>query len=1131
MPELPESETMGGKMGGTAFKASRKLGLTRVSASWLLAFLAAAGGAPAFAQEQAAACTPVIARVVSLQGTVEVQRAGTVTWLGVRRLDTSICAGDRLRTAPSSRAALFVQPETLVRVDQNTTITLRQSTDEIAVEFSTEEASQVARNEQSCGAGYFITRFPKRFRVTTPHLNAAVEGTEFMVESSCEASQLTVLEGQVLSQVTGTQESRSLTAGQQLQTGPGAPTSFSTVIKPADAVQWVLRYPPLSDAGTKGDGARIVRAEAELQVGRVEEALEEINAALASNQRDATALALLSVIQLAKNDKLAAMEAARGATAADAGSYRGWLALSYAQQASFELEAALESSQRAQSLKSDSSLLHARVAEMQLSLGNAEGAEQAARAAAAVNPSGSAAHTILGFVHLARIETEAARAEFTTAIENDSFSALPRLGLGLAMIREGELIPGREQIEIAVALDPSSSLLRSYVGKAYYEENSAQRDDLAETQFGLAKQLDVRDPTPSFYEAMLRQARNQPVAAVDALRESIARNDNRAVYRSRLQLDDDAAARTASMAAVYVKLGFEKQAILESANAIAEYPGNYSAHNLLATAYAGLPRHDIARVSEVLQGQIRQPVSHSTTLPLLGADNLAILRAGGPSQIGTSEFNELFSRDGIRFHFDGVAGSRDTLGDQFQVSALSGSVSATLGQIHYETDGFVENDAAEKDLYDLLMQKQFTSNSSMQLEVKRTEFSIEETFFRFDLPENQLPVAIGEDGNLFRVSGHHGASAGGDWIWTAAYEVRDRQVEFAPLGFVIAEDDADAYVAEVQNWKSWGAFQTVSGVGYIESKVNSPLEVVGVRSRAANAYLYGQWASERGRLRLDAGFAVDWYRREHSDFPDSISQEQLSPKLALTWAFRQGSTLRLAAFSAVRRPFAGSQTIEPTQVAGFNQYFSGIEDLYGDVEGTDSQRVALAFDHSFSRGLSAGIEAARRDLEVPLIGFDRDFTWRESTGYAYLYKSFASSGEGGALGAWQAVATVEGEYERIDRPQILTGSEGIMDLETIRVPVGLRFFHGNGMTLRLQATYVSQAGTFSQDIGSPVIDLEDSAWVADAALDYQLPRRRGVVTLGVMNLGDESIALVETDVFNPRIATGRFAFVRLRLAY
>ena len=47
------------------------------------------------------------------------------------------------------------------------------------------------------------------------------------------------------------------------------------------------------------------------------------------------------------------------------------------------------------------------------------------------------------------------------------------------MIRDGNLVEGREQLEIAVALDPTNSLLRSYVGKAYYEEKTKERDALA----------------------------------------------------------------------------------------------------------------------------------------------------------------------------------------------------------------------------------------------------------------------------------------------------------------------------------------------------------------------------------------------------------------------------------------------------------------------------------------------------------------------------------------------------------------------------------------------------------------------------------------------------------------------------
>jgi hypothetical protein len=77
---------------------------------------------------------------------------------------------------------------------------------------------------------------------------------------------------------------------------------------------------------------------------------------------------------------------------------------------------------------------------------------------------------------------------------------MPRLGLGLAIIRDGDLKAGREQIEIAVALDPTNSLTRSYVGKAYYEENTKARPARRHPIGPLT--TDPKDLTPWFYDAV-----------------------------------------------------------------------------------------------------------------------------------------------------------------------------------------------------------------------------------------------------------------------------------------------------------------------------------------------------------------------------------------------------------------------------------------------------------------------------------------------------------------------------------------------------------------------------------------------------------------------------------------------------
>src|SRR5262249_16409929 len=147
----------------------------------------------------------------------------------------------------------------------------------------------------SCGAGYFITRFPRKFKVRTPLLNAAVEGTEFMVSMSCSATALAVFEGKVSAEtLLANAQQFILNSGQTVTTGLGQAPAVKVLIKPVDAVQWAPARPPLSEPGP-GVGADqqcdqsapdekgrclMLRAEQRLRVGRVDEAQTDIEASL-----------------------------------------------------------------------------------------------------------------------------------------------------------------------------------------------------------------------------------------------------------------------------------------------------------------------------------------------------------------------------------------------------------------------------------------------------------------------------------------------------------------------------------------------------------------------------------------------------------------------------------------------------------------------------------------------------------------------------------------------------------------------------------------------------------------------------------------------------------------------------------
>ena len=178
-----------------------------------------------------------------------------------------------------------------------------------------------------------------------------------------------------------------------------------------------------------------------------------------------------------------------------------------------------------------------------------------------------------GYADLATYRAAAAEDAFRRALQRDSQNPTALLGLGLAQIRRGDLAAGTVQLQNAAAADPASSLLRSYLGKAYF----TGRDGMAAAkQYAIAKELDSADPTPWFYDAIRLQLANQPVAALRSIDRSIERNDNRAPFRSRLLLDRDQATRGASLAQIYQDLGFTQLGINEAGRALVLDPASSS---------------------------------------------------------------------------------------------------------------------------------------------------------------------------------------------------------------------------------------------------------------------------------------------------------------------------------------------------------------------------------------------------------------------------------------------------------------------------------------------------------------------------------------------------------------------------
>ncbi|MGW8288301.1 MAG: hypothetical protein ACWGOD_08665, partial [Desulfobulbales bacterium] len=90
---------------------------------YLLLFMILVAGLLGTSQALAKSCDQWVAKVVSAEGTVEAKRDGETQWQQVQ-LNETFCAGDMIRVQDNSRADLAFANQPLLRLDENSTITL-----------------------------------------------------------------------------------------------------------------------------------------------------------------------------------------------------------------------------------------------------------------------------------------------------------------------------------------------------------------------------------------------------------------------------------------------------------------------------------------------------------------------------------------------------------------------------------------------------------------------------------------------------------------------------------------------------------------------------------------------------------------------------------------------------------------------------------------------------------------------------------------------------------------------------------------------------------------------------------------------------------------------------------------------
>jgi hypothetical protein len=764
-----------------------------------------------------------------------------------------------------------------------------------------------------------------------------------------------------------------------------------------DLLQALAKYPEGRTPASESE--RVYRAALLLAVGQVEGAQQ----LLQETNREPRAAALAGALQ----EMIASVKGQPWTRSAPRTLATEWLAGSYQAQGRRNLAVALNMAKNAASKSPGFGFAQERLAEMEFSFGRTEPALAALKKSLALSPRNAQALALKGFALSAQNKIPQAGLYFDQAIAADGSLANGWLGRGLVRIRNGHVNEGRKDLETAAALEPNRAFLRSYLGKAWSLDQPLRyswNTHLATNELGLAMRLDPNDPTAWLYSALLNDQLNCINQAIKDLEHSQDLNGNRAVFRSKFLLDQDQAVRSANLALIYEDAGLSDVAVREATKALGEDYANYSAHLFLAESY------------DALQDPKKEDLRYQTPWEdeLLMANLLAPVGAGVLSQnISQQEYSKLFAADGLGVSSQTEYFSRGAWMENGSQFGVSGPLAYALNAYYYTDPGWRPNNGIDNSDYSVELKYEITPKDTAFLEVERTELQTGDPFqyYYYNTAEPAPGVATvrGYDptleeyeeqdpnillgyhrdwgtGNhtlfLYRSLQDHFSSSDQNFL-APVLELTTPPVfnPFASLSAISLQRTTELNSFEFQHLYETERQSVIAGVRYqnesmqtANTMVATPLTMLSL----AQPYLpsetshfnrlsaYGYYQLKLGdSLKLTGGATYDY---EH--FPLNIgspplsNQEdergRLSPKFGLDWTPGDGTRVR-ATFTQSMGGLINdsSTTIEPSEIAGFNQSFRSLIPQsagFGTPPALLFETCGLGVDHKFPTGTYLDVE-------------------------------------------------------------------------------------------------------------------------------------------------------------------------------
>lgn len=659
------------------------------------------------------------ATVVEVSGRVE-SKHQSGNWQPASA-NEELANGDEIQTW-EGKTTLLLSDESMLKLNRNSYLKMREISQAASWHRTsglTKAASPTLKSIYRLFSGEAWLRNNNRdvdIEVVTPTVTASLRGTELHIEVvSPEFVKITVLEGAVSAR--NNAGSVQAIAGELIIAPLGQAPSKQTLLTPQDSVQWTVRVPnmiepedPLLANTTSAEQqtvAALLTALSKQNIGAAETGLAELQSsnspraaslegliklaagnhaaarsafqeALQINMQDAVAKRGLAVSALLLGDNAAALQAAQQAVdPANNPTVRAvdWLLLSYIQRASFDLPAAEQAAQQAISRDPTSVLALSSLSLLQFADDRIPEARRTIEQALTIAPRDSPSLSMLGFIQLSERDNEGAQQSFTRAIAADPANSEAYLGASLLAQRQGQPHQSQKLLATAIALEPQRSLFLSYWAKALHAE---RRFEKALTVLDSATRLDQQDPTPHYYRAIIERDLFRAGEAISSLEQAIDLNNQRAVYRSRLLLDQDMAARNVNLAGIYGALGMNLLATQKAVQSTLDDYRNFSAHLFLSSTLSAAGRTFPAS-SEVLVSGLYLPAN---------ANSLSTI----------NDYTTFFEGPEVNTNLQLVAGSDNTYGANLIIGAVlpERDLAYSFSASHGQTEGWAGDNGAEQ---------------------------------------------------------------------------------------------------------------------------------------------------------------------------------------------------------------------------------------------------------------------------------------------------------------------------------------------------------------------------------------------------------------------------------------------------